>query len=102
METRQELHEIISIPYPDEPGVLKCTRAEFDALVRDLGFPAVEYLCQQLEAYSEDEPRKFKKYKNHARVIRKWHEMKIGNGLVFSPSYGHYVKRWLAQERGEV
>lgn len=102
METRQELHEIIPIPYPDEPGLLKCTRAEFESLVRDLTFPAVEHLCQQLEAYAEDQPKKFAKYKNHARVIRTWHQMKIGNGYVYSPSYGQYVKRWMAAERGEV
>lgn len=98
----QELQQQVAMPYPDEPGILYTTKAKWDALVRDLGFQCVEYLCQQLVDYAEEHPKKFKKYKDHAKVIRKWNEMKVSNGYVFSPSYGHYVKRWMAAERGEL
>jgi len=97
-----QTNELVSIPYPDEPGTLVCTKQAFESLVKDLGFKCVEYLAQQLEQYAEDQPKKFKKYKNHAAVIRKWNERKVSDGYVFSPSYGHYVKRWMAAERGEI
>ena len=92
----------VFIPYPDEPGKLFTTKAKWDALVRELGFACCEYLCQSLEDYAESSPKKFAKYKDHAKVIRKWHEMKVADGYVFSPSYGHFVRRWMAAERGEL
>lgn len=92
--------DVVYIPYPDEPGLLKTTKRKWESLLRDLGFPTVEYLCSQLERYAEDQPKKFAKYKDHAAVIRRWHEIKVGDGYVFSPKHNQYLKRWVAREDG--
>jgi len=88
------------MPYPDEPSPISTTRRKYDQLVKDLGFPTFEYLCQRLINYSEDEPKKFAKYKDHAAVLRRWHEMKVGDGYVFSEKHGQYIRRWVAREDG--
>lgn len=88
------------LPYADEESPIWTTPRKAEALTRDLGFACVEYLSQQLIRYAEDQPRKFAKYKDHAAVLRRWHEMKIGDGYVFSEKHGQYVKRWVAREDG--
>lgn len=91
----------ISIPFPDEPGSVFVTPKEYEQLLSRLGEACLFYLCEQLEIYAEEHPRKFAAYRNHARVLMRWHQMKVSNGYEFfeHPQHGPgYYRTWLIEK----
>lgn len=94
----EDLTNKISIPFPDEPGAIWVTQTEYAQLLERLGEACVFHLCEQLERYAEDQPRKFAAYKNHARVILTWHQRKLSDGYDFfeHPEHGPgYYRQWV-------
>lgn len=94
----QSQEQLISVPFPEENGPVKMRPSQWAALIERLTEPCAYYLCEQLEDYAEQEPRKFAKYKDHYKVLLKWHERKVSNGYEFAlhPDHGPgYYKLWV-------
>jgi hypothetical protein len=91
----------ISVPFPDEPGAVFMTEAEWSQLQQKLGQECAYYWVERLEEYAADNPRKFKKYSDHYRVALRWHQMRVGDGYEWfvHPDHGGGYYRSYVIER---
>jgi hypothetical protein len=90
----------ISVPFPDEPGAVYMTEAEWLQLQSKLGAECAYYWVERLEEYAADSPRKFSRYKDHYKVVLRWHQMRIGDGYewyVHPDHGGGYYKTWVIE-----
>lgn len=97
MPTR-DTSEKISVPFPEEPGVIQMTPKQWAQFLDKLGEPCAFHLCERAEAYAEQWPRRWAKYKDHFRTLTHWHQMKIAEGYEFfdHPQAGPgYYKPWV-------
>lgn len=88
----------ISVPFPDEPGSIFMTQSEWDRFKAQLGTDCAMYWCERAEAYAEEWPRRWAKYKNHFRTLTNWHSMKLSDGYQWfdHPETGPgYYKIWV-------
>jgi hypothetical protein len=91
----------ISVPFPEEPGAVFMTPEQWALFVAKLGEPLAYYLCEQAEAYAEDWPKRWAKYKCHFRTLNNWHKLKLGNGYEFfdHPQHGPgYYRTWIIEK----
>ena len=96
--SKQASKEKISVPFPDEPGSIYMTVSEWDRFKAKLGAECAMYWCERAEAYAEEWPRRWAKYKNHFRTLTNWHQMRIGDGYQWfdHPDSGPgYYKLWV-------
>ena len=94
-----------SCPFPTEPGAVFMTEAEWAQFKGRLGDEAAYYWCEQAEAYAEEQPRKWAKYKSHFRTLTNWHRYKVENGYEFfnHPQHGPgYYKSWIIEKLAGV
>lgn len=54
------------------PNVTKMPRNSFDALVREHGKEVINEYLERLNDYADIDPPRFKRYANHATVIKNW------------------------------
>lgn len=94
----KDTQEKISVPFPEEPGAIQMTPQQWAQFLEKLGEPCAFHLCEQAEAYADQWPKRWKKYKDHFRTLMVWHRMKIENGYEFfeHPQHGPgYYKPWV-------
>lgn len=51
---------------------VKMKQREYERLVNEFGKERIDDLVEQLDEYADIDPKKFKKYANHATVVRSW------------------------------
>jgi hypothetical protein len=99
--------EKISVPFPDEPGAVKMTAAQWEQFKAKLGEDCAYYWCERAEQYAEEWPARWKRYKDHYRTLSNWHGMKVGDGYEWylHPTHGGgYYKAWVIERlvQGEL
>jgi hypothetical protein len=95
---QQRDDDLISVPFPDEPGSVYMTEPEWQVFKTKLGETCALYWCEKAEAYAEEYPRRWAKYKNHFRTLNNWHSMRVADGYEWfeHPSHGPgYYKTWV-------
>jgi hypothetical protein len=94
----QRDEDLISVPFPDEPGSVYMTEPEWAQFKIRLGESCALYWCERAEAYAEEYPRRWAKYKNHFRTLGNWHQMKVSDGYEWfeHPTHGPgYYRSWV-------
>ncbi len=94
----QRDEDLISVPFLDEPGSVYMTETEWHVFKQKLGEACALYWCEKAEAYADEWPRRWAKYKNHFRTLTNWHQMKVADGYEWfeHPAHGPgYYKTWV-------
>lgn len=98
MGQAKEAEDKVSVPWPHEPGHIYMTPAEWSTFNSRLGEQCALYWCERAEAYAEEHPRRWAKYKSHFRTLNNWHSMKLADGYEWfdHPQHGPgYYKAWV-------
>lgn len=78
----------ITVPFPEDPTLNVRMRAQdWERLCREWGEEEAVYLACQLQDYSISNPKRFKKYKDHARTLEVWRRLKVENNYEFDPHH---------------
>lgn len=73
----------IHVPFPDEPGAVEMTPQQWELFKQRHGEACAFYLCEQAEAYNDQYPKRWQKYRDHFRTLNHWHQMKVAEGYEF-------------------
>jgi hypothetical protein len=91
----------ISVPFPEEPGVVFMTPEQWALFLEKLGESLAFFLCEQAEAYAEDYPKRWAKYRCHYRTLLRWHQKKLSDGYDWfkHPVHGsNYYRTWVIEK----
>lgn len=98
MPRKKQVGERVPVPFPDEPGAVYMTPEEWSSFCLKLGEACAFYWCEQADRYAEEYPARWRRYKNHARTLLNWAQMRVADGYEFfeHPTYGAgYYKSWV-------
>ena len=101
----KDTQEKISVPFPEEPGAIQMTPQQWAQFIEKLGEPCAFHLCEQAEAYADQWPQRWKKYKDHYLTLLNWHRHKVADGYEFfeHPVHGAgYYKPWVIDRASQL
>lgn len=91
----------IPVPLVEEPGAVWMTPLQWEGFKARLSEEAAWYWCERAEAYAEESPKKWKKYKSHYLTLLNWHQRKVECGYEFyaHPKHGPgYYRTWVIEQ----
>lgn len=63
------------------------------ALKSEIPIREIKYWLGDMAKYAEENPVKWRKYRDHARVLRQWRRSKLEQGFIWSDEKNHYEKQ---------
>jgi hypothetical protein len=101
MPRKTEDADKIAVPFPDEPGAVYMTEAQWQQFKEKLGETCALYWCERADAYAEQYPARWRRYKDHYRTLMVWHGMKLSDGYEWfdHPKHGPgYFRAWVIRD----